>query len=457
MKKTTKKLASILGVVMALSSMSVLGVACGGDDSNVVRIARWSSETDKPKLEALAQEFMNENPDIKIEWETKEYQTHFSTIRNDLMGESAADIIFMNNWGLNRLNLSERDKNIFVDLSKVDVLNETRASIMESARDRMTVGDSVIGIPIGLVTRVPVVNATIWETVSTNTLPDGIPYNRTEAFSGEEMIQLFKNVGYETNILMGLNVTPTEALHMFLASVGAPLITEDGLHVGCNNPAGWKAAQQFQDFMMSGWVVPYTESGGGTYGTVDNAIIQEKCLAGWGNFGTLGNLADYYAMSGQTVATIAPFKAADFVLEKGMDNIAGTEDDNQLIEAKDVVYGDFNALVIPSFSKKKDEAYRIIKWLLEKEQQLKYAKMADIPVNAEAFEVVVNNSDGNWDPKLYASYKIGLDNMLIAPVTTSFWSNHFGKFFADLCKGSISGKQFCQSLAEGEQYLDKNS
>lgn len=450
-----KMIAGILAFATAFSSLAM--ASCTFKKSDALYIARWSSETDKPKLEALKQQFMAENPDIKIEWEFKEYQTHFSTIRNDLMGEAAADIIFMNNWGLNRLHLEEKDKSMFVNFNEVEMLNETRASILPAARDRMKVGDSVIGIPVGLVTRVPVINATIWETVSTNTLPNGIPYNRTEAFTGKELTDLLKKVGNETNILMGLNVTPTEALHMFLASVDAPLIYEDAngaQKVGCNNPAGWAAAQQFQDFMLSGQVVPYTESGGGSLGTVDNAIINEKCLAGWANFATLNNLGDYYAMSGQTVATIAPFKAADITLAKGMDNVAGTADDGQVIESKDVAYGDYNALIIPSFSKKKEEAYRFIKWLLEKEQQLTYAKMADIPVNSEAFEVVTTNSDGNWDPKYYSSYKIGLDNLYVAPITSSFFSNHFGKYFADLCKGNISGKQFCQSIAAGEHYLD---
>lgn len=458
MKNKTKKLAGILAAVMALSSVAVLGAGCGKkDDPNVVRIARWSSETDEPKFRAWAQEFEAENPDIKIEWEFKEYGTHFSTLRTDLIGEAAADIIFVNNWGLTQLNLQEKDKGIFVDFSKVESLEDTRDSILSVAKDRMKIGDSVIGMPIGLVTRTPVVNASIWENVSEQVYAsqglDGMPYDRTEAFTGAEIVNLFKAVGTDNNILMGLNVTHTEALHMFLASVGAPLITEDG-KIGCNNPAGYEAAQQFQDFMKSGWIVPYSESGGGSYGSVENAIINEKCLAGWGNFATLTNLNDYYASSGQSVATIAPFKAADFTLAKGMDGIAGTADDNQLIEAQDVAYGDFNALVVPSFSTKKDKAYRIIEWMLSKEEQLQYAKMADIPVNADAFEVVTTNSDGNWDPKLYSSYKIGLDNLYLAPVTTSFFANHFTAYFKQLCNGTISGKAFCQAMAEGERYLN---
>ena len=300
----------IAAIISAALLFSVCGTVsgCKKKDSNVVRIARWSNEADEPRLKAWTAEFEKNNPDIKIEWEFKEYGTHFSTMRNDLIGESAADIIFLNNWGLSRLNLQEKDKKMFVDFSKVEELKETRESIMPSAKDKMKIGDAVIGMSIGLVTRVPVINATIWENVSESALKDGIPYNRTEAFTGKEFVGLMKSVGADQNILMGLNVSHNEALHMFLASVGAPMINQDGT-IGCNNEAGWKAAQQFKEFVRSGWVVPYSESGGGTYGSVENAILNEKCLAGWGNFATLTNLSDYYKSSGTKIATIAPFKA----------------------------------------------------------------------------------------------------------------------------------------------------
>ena len=91
--------------------------------------------------------------------------------------------------------------------------------------------------------------------------------------------------------------------------------------------------------------------------------------------------------------------------------------------------------------------------MLEKEQQLTYAKWADIPVNQEAYEVVTNNTDGNWDPKLYSSYKIGIDNLVTAPVTSSEFSNYFTTYFSKLCNGTMTGKEFCQKIAEGEKYL----
>ncbi len=434
----------VISVILALAFVFALGAGCGKKPSDTVRIARWSSETDEPRFRAWAKEFEDANPDVKIEWEFKEYGTHFSTLRNDLIGESAADIIFLNNWGLTRLNLEEKDKNMFVDFSKVPELDEARASVIEVARDKMKIGDSVIGIPLGLVTRVPVINATVWEGVSESALPGGIPYDRTEAFTGTEFTGLMRAVATDSNILMGLNVTHTEALHMFLASAGAPLIDENG-KIGCNNAAGYAAADQFKDFMQSGWVVPYSESGGGKYGSVENAILNEKCLAGWGNFATLTNLIDYYASAGTKIATIAPFKAAD-ATDLNNPNYA-------IKESKDVAYGDFNALVVPSFSKNQEKAFRIIKWMLTKEEQLKYAKMADIPVNKEAYETVTTNSDGEWDPMLYSSYKIGLDNLYLAPVTSSEFTNHFTTAFANLCGGKISGKQFCENMAAGEKYL----
>lgn len=439
-----KKIAAALAAVMCFAGLGAFAGCGGRTDPNVVRIARWASTADEPRLEAWEQEFEADNPDIDIEWEFKEYSTHFSTLRQDLIGEAAADIIFINNWGLSRLNLDESDASMFVDLGSVDALQDSWDSLMPSVRRVMTLGDAVIGIPMGLVIRVPVINATVWESASA-VLPGGkIPYDRTESFTGSEFTELLADVGTDTNILMGLNVSHNEALHMFLGSAGAPLIDENG-KIGCNNEAGWAAAEQFRQFMQSGWVVPYSESGGGTYGDVTNAIINNKCLAGWANFGTLTNLTEYYAGTGTELATIAPFKAADAT--------DLNDPDYAIQESKDVAYGDYNALFVPSFSQNKEKAYRVIAWMLEKEQQLTYAKWADIPVNQEAFDTVTNNTDGNWDPKLYSSYKIGMNNLVTAPVTSSEFSNYFTTHFADLCKGTITGKQFCERMAEGEKYL----
>ena len=166
-----KKIAVLLAAVVCFAGLGSLA-GCKKADPNVVRIARWASSADEPRLEAWEKEFEAENPDIDIEWEFKEYSTHFSTLRQDLIGEAAADIIFINNWGLSRLNLDENDAGMFVDLGSVDALQETWDSLLPTVCDVMKLGDSVIGLPIGLVIRVPVINATVWETASA-VLPDG--------------------------------------------------------------------------------------------------------------------------------------------------------------------------------------------------------------------------------------------------------------------------------------------
>lgn len=439
-----KKLATALASVLCLTTIGFAAMGCARTDPDVLRVARWSSTADEPRMEKLEADFEAMYPDIDLEWEFKEYSTHFSTMRQDLMGESSADVVFINNWGLSRLNLQDKDANMFVDLSQVGELADAWETILPDIRNMMTVGDSVIAIPVGIVNRVPVINATLWESVS-SVLPDGkIPYDRTEAFTGYELVDLLEDVGTDTNVLMGLNVTISEALHIFLASAGAPMIGADG-KIGCNNEIGYAAAQQFQDFMRSGWVVPYSESGGGTYGDVANAIIENKCLAGWANFGTLRNLSEYYENTGTELATIAPFKAAD---AEDLGN-----PDYVIKESKDVAYADCNALYVPSFSRNKDKAYKFIEWFLQKEQQLYYASWADAPATSEAFEIVTTNADGNWPEKMYASFKIGFDNMYIAPVTSSEFAGHSTTLLKQLCEGTISGKVYCQKLAEGEKYL----
>ena len=421
MKEKTKKIIAKT-VSLCLCGAFVAGAAsfagCAGKrDPDTVYISRWALEWEKPLFEAWTAEFEAQNPDIDVEWEFTPYTAHFDRLRTDLLSGDAADIIFVNNWGWEPY--SEID--VFEDLGAVESLSATRSGLLADAQNAFRQGDKVVGIPIGLVSRVPVVGTADFEKADVE-----IPYDRDTAFTGDELVGLLGGVADSVGKAMGINITLTDALFSFLASVGAPLI-EDG-KILCNTPDGIRAVQEFYDFATSGRVVPLSQSYGGMYGTADNAVMTGTCVAGYTNPGGLKSLLD----SGWDIATIPGVKA------EGGD---------------DVVLADFNTLVVPKFSKVKEKAYKVIEWMLSKEAQLDYAVFSDLPTNTEAFEEVMSD-DANWDPTLYSAYGVGIDNLYVPPALSTDFQTFLGGCLKNLLDGAIDAEEFCRRMQEeGEAYL----
>ncbi len=419
--KMKRKLTSTLFTILSLFGISSALASCGGNrNDNTITISRWASEWEKKILTSWTDEFVKENPQYKVKWEFSSYSSHFDKLRTDLLGELASDVIFVNNWGWGPY----QNINRFENLGDAEELKDVYDTLLPSAKDNAYVQKGkIISMPIGLVTRVPVVNKADWKNVE-----GGIPYNREHAFTGKELVDLLDDVCTLTNKEMGINVTLNDALDYFLCSVDAPTFNEDG-SFGLNNEAGYKAAQEFKEFVQSGVVVPYSQANGGTYGTVSDTLFYGNTIAGWANIGHMSN----YTSNGLEVATIAPMKATD---------------------GHDVAVGDFNALVVPTFSKNKKGAFALIKWMMSKEQQLKYASFSDLPVVQSAYDEVMTDTK-NWNPEIVNSYKIGVDNIYVRRSTTAEFQTYYDSCLKSLCNSpTYSGEDFCKAIAtNGGKYL----
>lgn len=425
-----KKLGIILLSVILISVIACSFAGCNNKfDENTVRIARWAGEWEKEIFEQWTAEFEADNPDIKIEWEWNAYNSHFDRIKTDLLSQMAADIIFVNNWGW----YPYRNVDMFEDLGSVEELKDCYANLIPEVKDAFVYNGKTIGMPIGLVTRVPVVNKQLFNTAHVD-----IPYDRTTCFTPTEFTELISSVMYypENNVELGLNITLTDLLYQFLASVGSPMFDND-YNICLNTPAGVKAVQEFQDFVYrSGIVIPYQQStGSGKYGSVTDCLLYKNAngnrmvVAGYSNPGNLITPTS----GGVEVATIPGIKASEGV---------------------DTILGDINTLVVPTFSKVKDKAYRVIKWFMQKEQQLKYLEFGDIPVTQTAFDEVFSDTE-KYDPSIYASYKVGMENLYIVKPTSSRWQSFTSSYVKRLCEGTITAEQFCKEISEqGSQYFN---
>ena len=423
----------VLAVAMLLSALSVF-TGCGNKNEDggktTVRIARWASEWEKDVFEAWTAEFEALNPDIKIEWEWNAYNAHFDRIKTDLLSQMAADIIFVNYWGW----YPYQDVDMFVDLGSVPELAECYAKLIPEVKGAFNYNNKIIGMPIGLVTRVPIVNTQLFENAGVE-----IPSDRETCFTTEEFASLISSVIYHpsNNVELGLNITLNDLLYQMLASVGSPIFDEN-YNININNEKGIQAVKEFQDFVYgSGLVIPYQQStGSGKYGSVTDCLLYKDAsgnrlvAAGYTNPGNIVTPTS----AGIDVATIPGIKATGGV---------------------DTIMGDINTLVVPSFSQNKEEAYRVIKWFMEKEQQLKYVEFGDLPVTQEAFDEVFSNTE-KYDPSIFSAYQVGMQNLVIAKPTSSRWQAFISGYLKKLCEGTITPEQYCKEVSEkGPQYFNE--
>ena len=414
-----KKIAACALAAAMAASVGALGAGCGGkQDENTVRIARWALEWEKEVFRDWTKEFTNANPDITIEWEFVPYTAHFDRLRNDLLSSKAADIIFVNNWGWKPYSKIE----VFEDLGAVEELASVRASLISSAQIGLRQGDKTVGLPVGMVSRVPIVNNADFETADI-----AVPWDRASSFTGSEMTELLKSVADGANRATGINITLTDAVTLFCASMDAPIVTADGKSVGCNTPAGIAAVQNFLDFAGSGYAVPLSENLSGSYGSPDSAILTGRVVAGYCCPGEFKGLID----AGYSVSAIPCLKADG---------------------GKDTALVDFNTLVVPKFSGSKKASYRVIEWMLSKEAQLAYAKFADFPTNADAFDDIMTDT-AVWKPELYHAYGVGIDNVFVSPAMNTTFQTYCGGALKDLLDGKTTAEQFCSYMKAGENLL----
>ena len=428
-----KKILSIVLLIAMLATLTVVFAGCGNKNNSgktVVRIGRWASEWEKEVFEAWTAEFEAENPDIDIVWEWNAYNSHFDRIKTDLLSEMAADILFVNNWGW----YPYRNVDMFEDLSKVPELQECFDSLIPEAQNAFVYNGKTIGMPIGFVTRVPVVNTALFENAGV-----AIPSDRTSCFTPQEFIDLITPVMNhpDNNVELGLNITLMDLLYQMLASVGTPMFDENN-QININNPTAIAAVKEFQDFVYkSGIVIPYQQStGSGKYGSVTDCLLYKNSqgdrlvAVGYSNPGNLLTPTS----GGVNVATIPGIKATGGV---------------------DTIIADTNVLVVPKFSKVKSEAYRVIKWFMQKENQLKYVEFGDLPCNQEAFNEVFTDTE-RFDPSIYSAYQVGMDNIYFAKSTSSRWQSFMAGYFKRLCEGTITPEEFCRVItAEGPQYFEE--
>ena len=379
-----KLLATFLGMVMFVSGCSAL-VGCSGLGAaadNELVISRWASVYERNAFEEWGKLFEKENPDIKIKWAFNDYTNYFTKVRYDLLGDSAADVIFLSTWGWGPY----RESKVFVDLAKVPELADAIEGMNAQASSQFMKGDERLGLTVGITTRrIAVDTATFEDEDELTTLR-----TRDTCFEPEEMIEILGGVAAANGKKYALKMDSNEAAYLLTASAGAPIVNNSTNTVDVNCDAGKGAIRDLVKLFQSGYVVPFgQDTNSSASGTFDEAMLvtgKETVLTSytgpWG-FSVLKN-------GGKDIVTLPSFKASD-----GQDTMLVT----------------YNNLCIPKASKKQGMAARFIKWALSYDAQIEFAKFSDLPVNQDAYNYVTGGTSDDFPVELFGSFSVGSDNI----------------------------------------------
>lgn len=148
-------------LVLALVVLSLFA-ACSksAKDENVtLKFSWWGSESRHKALMAVTEQYMKENPKVKIEVEYGAFDGYESKLLTQLSGRTEADIMQVNYGWLHSFG---KGQNVFYDLNKVKnivALDNWAASDLKG----MTVGGQVAAVPHGVTARANIYNTVLFK------------------------------------------------------------------------------------------------------------------------------------------------------------------------------------------------------------------------------------------------------------------------------------------------------
>jgi len=410
---------------LLLIGIVIFAVSCGGkettkttsDSKTVVTITRWASNMEEKDFNEWVKVYEDANPKVDIVLNVLPYGAYFDKLRSDLLSGRAADIVFINHWAWKPYKTG----NVFENLATVQVITAASEKLLDGAKNVFVKGGEVLAVPVGMVARRPVINLEDFEKAAVEA-PD-----MKTSFESKKLTEILINVSMKNANKMGINMDVSDVLLTLTASIGSPIVDTKTNKVMVNNPNGIKAMKEFKDFMTSGYQVPFEQGTSGAYGTCDDAILSGKVITAYtGPWGIRS--MDNAGIKMKTLPTI---------------KVQG---------GKDITLADFNSVAIPRSSKVKDEAYKVVAWMLSNDAQLKLAKFCDLPVTKEALDTVINT----WDKDKYQAFGVGSENIYLQPSLSTEFQTLLGGAMTDFVNGKLTAEQFCEKVEkEGNPILEK--
>jgi len=247
-------------IVLALMTISLLLTACGGgaqapSESAETTLRVWTHQNDafNDGLQALADSYMAEHPEVAITFETFDYDTYIQTLQTALPAGTEADILQMfGSWVCSYAeggNLAEVPEAVLS-------LQDAREQVYEAQIAGYICDEKLYGIPqeFNIEYGAILVNTAIAEEVGIADITSG--WADWDEFTADAVQMAAVQDGVMTR--SGFNFTGSDgisaAFYSLILQFGGQYLTDDGFQV--NTPEGRQALELMVSLVDAGVVDP---------------------------------------------------------------------------------------------------------------------------------------------------------------------------------------------------------
>ena len=218
--RTTVALTAISGIIVT----GTAPVDAGSEQSGSIRVWTHQNQSFNDSLQALADEYIEANPDAEIEFETFDYDTYIQTLQTALPAGTEADILQMfGDWTCGY------SSNLATVPEAIATIDSATPMFFEAPLDGYTCGDELYGFPMefNIEYGAALVNTRIAEEAGVD-LDAG--FESWDEFT-EAAVAMAE--GEPDNLIRsGFHFTTNDGMsHMFLAGIvqqGGAYLNEDG-------------------------------------------------------------------------------------------------------------------------------------------------------------------------------------------------------------------------------------
>ncbi len=196
----------------------------------------------------LIDKFMQQNPDIKVVYETFDYGTFIQTLQTSVVAGTEADVIQM--FGTWACDYAKGNRLLEVP-SSLMTYDQAKGTFFKSQLDGYYCDNKLYGFPreYNLESSGIMINPTMFQEAGIANPPDWKTFD--DVIADAQKLTKFDNTGMMTTA--GLDIHGDEGVFVFLASIlelGGDYRAADGLHFNFNTPEGEKALQFLVDLIQ---------------------------------------------------------------------------------------------------------------------------------------------------------------------------------------------------------------
>ena len=270
MLRTTVALTAIGGIAFTATAPA----NAGGEQSGSIRVWTHQNQSFNDSLQALADEYIEANPDAEIEFETFDYDTYIQTLQTALPAGTEADILQMfGDWTCGY------SSNLATVPEGVATIDSATPMFFEAPLDGYTCDDQLYGFPMefNIEYGAALVNTRIAEEAGVD-LDAG--FESWDAFTDAAVAM---SEGEPGNLIRsGFHFTTNDGMsHMFLAGIvqqGGSYVNEDSTAFTFDTPEARATLEVMKGIIDAGANDPVLF--GDTTNWVGDCFFVEDCASG---------------------------------------------------------------------------------------------------------------------------------------------------------------------------------